>query len=255
MDQFTLSLIFGLFLGAAAAYLGSLMVIKRMALVTDALGHVALPGIGLALLWQLDISLGALATLLLGVLLIWFLEIKIDLPTEAIVGVIFVSSLAIGLLLIPQDNLLEALAGDISGVTFGDTLTAVILGSLIFILISRIYPKQILNLIFGHFSKKNVIFANLVYLLAVAVITAMGIKMVGSLLVGALTIIPAATAKNLSQTLRQYTWGSVSLGVISSLLGLLFFKFFAWPAGPAIILTNTIFFLLSLFFKRKTFAD
>jgi len=66
-SQFLFSLISGIFIGGAAGYLGSLMLTKRMALVGDALGHVALPGMGLALIFGLDISFGAFLFLLLGI--------------------------------------------------------------------------------------------------------------------------------------------------------------------------------------------
>ena len=58
-SQFLFSLISGIFIGGVAGYLGSLMLTKRMALVGDAFGHVALPGMGLALLLGLDVSFGA----------------------------------------------------------------------------------------------------------------------------------------------------------------------------------------------------
>ena len=66
-SQFLFSLISGIFIGGAAGYLGSLMLTKRMAFVGDALGHVALPGMGLALIFGLDISFGAFLFLLLGI--------------------------------------------------------------------------------------------------------------------------------------------------------------------------------------------
>ena len=96
INQFILSLISGIFIGGVAGYLGSLMLTKRMALVGDALGHVALPGMGLALLFGLDVSFGAFLFLLLGIFLIWLFEIKTSLPMEALVGIVFVASLAIG---------------------------------------------------------------------------------------------------------------------------------------------------------------
>ena len=66
-NQFILSLISGIFIGGVAGYLGSLMLTKRMALVGDALGHVALPGMGLALLFGFNVSFGAFLFLLLGI--------------------------------------------------------------------------------------------------------------------------------------------------------------------------------------------
>ncbi|PIU61593.1 ABC transporter, partial [archaeon CG07_land_8_20_14_0_80_38_8] len=107
ISQFLLSLITGLFVGGVSGYLGSLMITKRMALVGDALGHVALPGIGLALFFGLDVSIGAVFFLLIGVLIIWFLESRTNLSAEALVGVLFVVSLALGFLIIPDFELLE----------------------------------------------------------------------------------------------------------------------------------------------------
>ena len=139
-----LGLISGIFIGGTAGYLGSLMLTKRMALVGDALGHVALPGMGLALLSGLDISFGAFLFLLLGIFLIWLFEIKTSLPMEALVGIVFVASLAIGFLIIPEPELLEALMGDISKVSLEMAFASVIFSLLIFLMLNRIYPKMIL---------------------------------------------------------------------------------------------------------------
>jgi len=76
------SLISALFIGGAAGYLGSLMATKKMSLAGDVLSHVALPGIGFALLLGLNISLGALASLIIGVLIIWLLGMKTSLSSE-----------------------------------------------------------------------------------------------------------------------------------------------------------------------------
>jgi len=252
-DQFIFSLISGIFIGGVAGYLGSLMLTKRMALVGDALGHVALPGMGLALLLGLDVSLGAFVFLLLGIFLIWLLEIKTSLPTEALVGVIFVASLAAGFLIVPEPELLEALFGDISKVSLGMAAASAALSVVIFLVIGRIYPKMILSGISSDLAKSegiNVKGYNFVYLLLIALMVALGVKIVGSLLVGALVIIPAATARNLSKTLKGYYVGSIIFGVLSCFLGSLLFKFTGLPAGPIIILTSTLFFIVSLILKR-----
>ncbi len=252
-DQFLFSLISGIFIGGAAGYLGSLMLTKRMALVGDALGHVALPGMGLALLLGLDVSFGAFVFLLLGIFLIWLFEIKTSLPTEALVGVVFVTSLAIGFLIVPEPELLEALFGDISKVSFEMALISAVFSILIFLAINRIYPKMILANISDDLAKSEGIKIkkqNFIYLLSIAAMVALGIKIVGSLLVGALVIIPAITSRNLSKNLKEYSLGSIVVGILSCFFGSLLFKFTGLPAGPSIILTSTFFFLISLIFKR-----
>jgi len=253
MENFLFSLISGIFIGGAAGYLGSLMLTKRMALVGDALGHVALPGMGLALLLGLDVSFGAFVFLLLGIFLIWLFEIRTSMPTEALVGVVFVASLAIGFLIVPEPELLEALFGDISEISFIMALASAIFSILIFLAINRIYPNMILANISDDLARSEGIKTkkqNFIYLLSIAAMVALGVKVVGSLLVGALVIIPAATARNLSKNLKQYYLGSIIFGVLSCFFGILLFKFIGFSAGPLIILTSTFFFLISLIFKR-----
>ena len=96
MNTNFLQLISAVFIGLASGYLGSFMVLKRMALVGDALSHVALPGVALALLFNLNPFLGAFATLFAGIIGIWLIEHKTELPTESVVGLFFTFSLAIG---------------------------------------------------------------------------------------------------------------------------------------------------------------
>lgn len=253
-NEFLLSLIAGISVGGAAGYLGSLMLTKRMALVGDALGHVALPGMGLALLFGFNASFGAFLFLLLGIFLIWLLEIRTSLPTEALVGVVFVASLAAGFLIVPEPELLEALFGDISRVSFEMALASVFFSLLIFLVIRRIYRKLILSSISGDLAKSEGVSAkkqNLIYLLLIAAVVALGVQVVGALLVGALLIVPAAAARNISKNLRSYALWSIGLGMASSFLGALLFRFTGLPAGPMIILAATSFFLLSLALKNK----
>jgi len=252
-NQFLFSLITAIFVGGAAGYLGSLMISKRMALVGDALGHVALPGIGLALLLGLNVSLGAFVFLLAGVLLIWFLEKKTFLPTETLVGVIFVLSLALGFLITPELELLEALIGDISKVSLLDTTLSIILSIFVLYVINKIYPKIMLASIsedLATVNRINISRYNLIYLLVISVIVALGVKVVGSLLIGALVIIPAAASRLISSNMRQYIFWSGLFGVFSCVFGILLSGVIKLAVGPLIILVCTLFFAVCLILKK-----
>ena len=74
-------------IAGAAAYLGTLMLSRRMALVAGPLGHLTLPGIALALIYGFDITLGAFPFVVLGIILIWLFEIRTKLPMEALTAV------------------------------------------------------------------------------------------------------------------------------------------------------------------------
>lgn len=254
IDPFVLSFITAICIGGAAGYLGSLLVTKRMALVGDALGHVALPGIGLALLLGIDVSLGAFVFLFLGIFLVWLFGNRTVLPTEALVGVVFVASLAVGFLLLPEKDLEGALIGDISSVGFLAATVTVFLSVFVFWMLHRMYKDIVLSGVsedLASVQRINIKKQNFIFLILVSIIVALGIKVTGSLLAGALVIIPAAASRNFSKNLGQYSFYSVFLGMFGAGVGIFLFKVFGFPAGPAIILTSVLFFLFSLIFKKS----
>ena len=252
--QFIYSLIVSIFIGGVAGFLGSLMITKRMALVGDALGHVALPGVALALIYGFDPSWGALPALGLGILLIWLFEIHTKLPMEALTGIVFTTSVAIAFLFLPEEKISTALIGDISQIGLWDTLISVILCIVTFLVVKKIFPKMILSNLSEHLAKVegvNVEKYNLIYLGCVAIVVALGVKVTGSLLMGALVITPAAAARNVTRNLSQYSYGALLVGSLSCVGGVLIFRVFGLPAGPLIILVASLIFLISLLFKRK----
>jgi zinc transport system permease protein len=248
-------LVVGTFVGGAAGYVGSLMVSYRMALVGDALGHVALPGIGLALLWQLDASLGALAALLIGILLIWRLRETTLLPFDTLVGIVFVTSLALGFLIVPEPELLESLIGDIASITWLGAGIAAIACVVVFAVLGRIHSGMMLLNISEELAIVQGISParyNLIYLLAIAGLVALGVKIVGTLLVGALVIVPAASARLVARNLRQYVRVSIVLGSATCVGGTGLFALTGFPAGPSIILINAAVFVAALLAQRLT---
>jgi len=252
-NQFLLSLITGVFIGGAAGFLGTLMLTKRMALVAGPLGHLTLPGIALALLYGFDVSLGAFPFVILGIILIWLFEMRTKLPMEALTAVVFASGVAVSFLLLPIEQAEKALIGDISKVGFGEVLITVILCLLVFAVLKRIFSKMILINISEDLAKVEGIDIkkyNLVYLGCIAVIVALGVRLVGGLLTAALVAIPACAARNLSKNMRSYSFLSPLFGVTSAVLGISLSKFFGLPAGPLVILVATLIFLTSLAFKR-----
>ena len=126
MDTNLLFLIFvGALVGASSGYLGSFMVLKRMSLVGDALSHVALPGMAIAITLAINPMLGALIALTLAVIGIWYLGEKSEIYPEALVGVFFTASLAIGILVTPEPELLEALFGNLESIGTMDGLITI----------------------------------------------------------------------------------------------------------------------------------
>ena len=242
-------LVVGAFVGTAAGYLGSIMVSRHMALVGDALSHVALPGLALGLLFGFNPFLGAFALLAATAIMTWHLQRSTTLPIEAIVGVLFVLALAVGILITPEVELLEALFGDVSKVTLVDAVVAVPVSVAVVIVTRTIYSRLALTMISRELaisSGVRVEEINLVYLLLVATIVAVGIKEVGTLLVGAVVIVPAAAARVASSTLRGYSLASALIGLVSALAGISLSGYVGVPAGPLVVISGAVVFALVL---------
>jgi ABC-type Mn2+/Zn2+ transport system permease subunit len=245
----------GIFVGISAGYLGSLMVLKKMALVGDALSHVALPGLALGILFNFPAPLGAFAFLFASAVIIWFLGKATKLSYETIVGAMFTLALAVGILIIPQIELLEALFGDITKVSIMETAAAVIISALAVILTKMIYKKLVLGMISEELAISkgiDVNKTNLIYLLLVSLVVAIGIKIVGTLLVGFLVIVPAAAAKNVSSDLFKYAVLSASFGAVSTCSGVLFSSYLNLPTGPFVVFSGIVVFVVTIFAKWKT---
>ena len=248
-EVLTFSILTGIVVGFSAGYLGSLMVLKKMALVGDALSHVALPGLALGILFNFNPFFGAFAFLFGSAVIIWQLGRVTKLSFETLVGAMFTLALAVGILLIPEPELLEALFGDITKVTLFDTVLAVIVSVIAIALTKIIYNEIILGMISEDLAISkgiNVSRINLLYLLLVSLVVAIGIKIVGTLLVGFLVIVPAAAARNVSPNLSRYALLSSIFGAISSSSGVLLSDYWNMTTGPLVVLAGITIFLTTV---------
>ncbi|HRY62679.1 MAG TPA: metal ABC transporter permease [Candidatus Paceibacterota bacterium] len=249
-----LSLATGIFVGGAAGYIGSFMVLRRMSLVGDALSHVALPGLAIALLFNINPFIGAFSFLFVATLSIWVMEQKTTLPIDTIFGVFFTASLAIGILITPEAELLEALFGDITKITPIEAAVAIILSIVIIAATRAISKNELLGIISNDLAISegvNISKTNLAYLMLVALIVALGIKAVGTILTGALVIIPAASAKNIASNFRDYSFYSLLFGSLSAVIGIIVVQQTGLSSGPVVILSSVAIFILSLIFKKE----
>jgi ABC-type Mn2+/Zn2+ transport system permease subunit len=253
LSAVALSLVAGAFIGGAAGQLGSLMLGRRMALVAGPLGHLTLPGIALALLFGFDVSLGAFPFVIGGVLLIWLLELRTKLPMEALTALVFASGVAIAFLLLPIEQAEAALVGDISRTSARGAALTVAVSLVVAGVVWRAYPRLVLANISEDLARVegiDVRRCDLLYLLMIALIVALGVKMVGGLLTAALVAIPPAAARNVARSLRQYALGAAAIGAASAVVGILVSELSGFAAGPLIVLVSGAIFLVTLPFTR-----
>ena len=252
INNLLLLLAVGIFVGGASAYLGSFMVLKRMSLVGDALSHVALPGMAIAIALGLSPMLGAFVALIIATIGIWYFQETSEVYPEALVGVFFTASLAIGILITPEPDLLEALFGSIEKISSTEAIFATVLAIVILVLTRLISKDLVLGIISEELAKSAKVktkIVNLIYLVLVGAIVGLGVRFVGTLLMGALVIIPAASAKNISKSLNSFHLFSIVLGVISAIAGIMVANTYHIAAGPIVVLVSIVIFIISYLLK------
>ena len=230
------------------------MVLEKMALVGDALSHVALPGLAIGYLLNFNPFIGGFAFLFASAVMIWYVQRITKISFEALVGASFTLALAVGIIIIPQIELVEALFGSIANVAIWDAIAATI-ASIVAVLLTRIiYKKLVLAMISEDLAISkgiDVAKTNLLYLFLVTVVVAVGIKIIGTLLVGFLVIVPAIAARNLSPNMLRYTVLSAVFGVISAISGVLLTSYFVTvPPGPLVVFSGITIFAITIILNR-----
>jgi ABC-type Mn2+/Zn2+ transport system permease subunit len=242
-------------MAVAAGLIGCFAVMRRMALAGDALSHVALPGVGLALALHIHPVFGAAAMLFFGALLVWEIEDRSHVATETIVGVIFSAALAIGSMITSGENLIEALFGSADVLSSPEVLFGIVGAVAVIVFVISQKNALVVALVSRDIARTagvDIRRLNLIYLQMFALTVALGLRYLGVLLMGSLIIIPAATAKHLSKNLNQMLALSALFAVAATALGSYLAFSLHQETGPLIVTTSTIGFLLTVLWVGRT---
>ena len=170
------------------------------------------------------------------------------------VGVFFTLSLAIGALLATKEEILDALFGDIANLTFADFWVAVSV-SLAIIFLILYFSKRFTLTFISRDLARSVGFQphllELMFLLIFAFAVAVGIKLVGALLMGSVIIIPAATSRNIASSFNSYLFLSALIGVFGAISGVLIATYYNLSPGPVFILVVGSLFFASMIFRKN----
>lgn len=209
---------------------------------------------GLAIVFAINPLLGGAATLLVGTILIWHLEKRTGIATETMIGVVFSASLAAGALITPDEELIEAIFGGFGAVTLPTLILGLSVAASIMFFIARYKDRLIINLFSRDLGTATGIKSdklNLFYLLAFSATIVLGLQFLGASLAGSLVIIPAATARRLTDRFPVFLSLSAFIAALAVILGLVFSTRYDLALGPAIIAAATLFFVMSLFKKTS----
>lgn len=256
MNSIFLPLAAMVFVAALSGLVGVFALTRRMTLAADALSHIALPGLGIAMIMNFDPLLGGAALLILGAFLIWSIERKTKISTETVIGVVFSASLALGSLLIGSDeSLLDALFGNYAALTFAEATTGIFVALLLICLILYLKEKLTLAFISQDLAKTaglNVEKLNLLYLVIFAVTVMLGLKFLGALLMGSLVIVPAAASRNFAPNFKADLVIALAFSVFSMVVGFFIAQAYGIALGPTAITVAAAIFFVSIFFRRRS---
>jgi len=253
-DFFVRALLAGVGVALVAGPLGCFIVWRRLAYFGDTLSHSALLGVVLAFLLQINITLAVFGVCAAVALSVLALQRNASLSSDSLLGMLAHSSLALGLVALAfmssvRVDLMGFLFGDILAVSHLD-LAVIYMGGTIVItvlfFIWRTLFAATVNLDLAEAEGLRPDRANVVFMLLMAVVIAISMKIVGVLLITALLIIPAATARQLARGPEQMAVFAATLGAIAVVAGL--FGSLEWdtPSGPSIVVAAAGLFVLVL---------
>ena len=253
-DFFWRSLLAGAGGALVAGPLGCFVVWRRMAYFGDTMAHSSLLGVALGFLLGIDLMLGVFAVALVVALLLFAFQRQRQLASDAVLGTLSHASLSLGMLVISlmtwvRVDLMSYLFGDILAVDVKDLLWiygggGVALGVLLWIW--RPLLAVTVDEALAQAEGIPALRLQLVFMLLIAGLIALAMKIVGILLITSLLIIPATAARRYSRTPEQMAMGAALVGVASVGLGLTTSLHFDTPSGPSIVVAAVLFFLCSV---------
>lgn len=256
MDEFIITaLLAGIALALVAAPLGCVVVWRRMAYFGDTLAHAALLGVALSIAMRHLSFFGVTLVGLIIASLLYWLEKRRDLSTDTLLGILSHSALATGLVVVAvlqangqAINLMGYLFGDILAI--GRVELAWMYTGVVFILVvfTRMWPALLslsVNEELARIDGIQVDWYKFVFMLLLAMVIAVAINVVGVLLITALLIIPAATARLFSRSPVQMMWVSIIFAVVAVFTGLGGSLQWDIPAGPSIVVAAASLFFVS----------
>jgi zinc transport system permease protein len=259
IELILLPLLAGLGVAMVTGPLGAFVVWRRMAYFGDTLAHSALLGVAVGLWFAITPGVAVtLVCLLIAVALLGF-QRQHTLATDTVLGILSHSSLALGLVamsLIPGARLdLEALLfGDLLTVTTEDVVTIWVTTLIVSLLLVKLWRSLLAITVHEDLARVEGVRVGLVktvLMLALALVIAIAMKVVGVLLITALLIIPAATARRFSSSPEQMAITASIIGLLAVCLGIASSWQWDTPAGPSIVLCTGVLFLLSLAANKR----
>ena len=249
----------GFFIAILASISGTFIVLKRYSLMSETLAHSALVGVAVGLVAGYNPLWVAVIVAILSAWLIEYLRSNFSLYSDAILSIILSGSLALAVTIVSlggafNNSLFSYLFGSILSVSYEDVVTIILFGSVSLALL-LLFSKELYFITYdeevARTSGIKVKLLNFLLVTVVAIIIALSIRVVGSLLIGALMVIPTAAALQYRVGFKNTMLISLFFALFSVLFGMSLSFYFSLPSGATIVLSIIALFVLSLLTNKK----
>ena len=258
-DFFTRALIAGIGLAVTTGPLGCFIIWRRMAYFGDTMSHSALLGVALALFFNINMIVGVFVVALSISAVLLLLQRKQSLSSDSLLGILSHSTLALGMVMVAfmtwvRVDLMSFLFGDILSVSRMDILLIYGGGAVVLAILAFLWRPLLASTVNEDLARAegmNPDLSQAVFIILLAVVIAIAMKIVGILLITAMLIIPAATARRFATTPEKMAVIASLVGSLAVTGGLFGSLHYDTPSGPSIVVAAFGIFMLILLSLNK----
>lgn len=249
----------GIIIALLASISGTFVVLRRYSMISETLAHSALVGVAVALIAQFSPLWMAVIFALISSWIIEFLRAKLKLYSDAALSVLLSASLAIAIVIVSlggsfNNSLFSYLFGSILSVNSEDLVVIALFG-VISLMILIFYHKELFFIAYDEEVAKvsgiNVDRLNFLLVSVVAIIVALSITIIGTLLIGALVSIPAISALQYRVSFLKTILLSIFFAITGVVGGLWLSYIYSLPSGATIVLVVVVLFVVSALINRR----
>lgn len=252
------ALITSVMVGVISGVIGSFIILRGMSLMGDAISHAVLPGVAMSYMLGSSYIIGASVFGIVAAGLIGFVTQRSKIKNDTAIGIVFSTFFALGVILISfaksSTDLYHILFGNVLAVRESDIVITAVVGLIVLLFVILFYKELLVSSFDPTMSKAyglktNIIHYTLMFLLTLVAVSSL--QTVGTILVIAMLVTPAATAYLLTNRLSKMIIISAFIGMLSSIIGLFFSYSYNLASGATIVLTAATFFILAFLFSPK----
>ena len=240
------------------AILGTMIVNNKMAFFSDALGHSALTGIAIGMLFGISNNIAMIIFAIIFSILLNLVKHKTAYGADTIISVFSSIAIALGLAILAGvgnfNKYSSYLIGDILGISQEEIIYLAIAFVVILLvwifLFNKIHTISI-NTSIAKSKGINVLLIDNIFVISIAIIVMLSIKWIGILLINSLLILPAASSRNIAKNMRQYHLFAIIISLVSGIAGILISYYINVPTGPAIVILSGVFYFITFILKDK----